>query len=231
MADDPTNLSFLYKNEPQSFPEPQPDQSVQQPNQFDPSFNNNNQFNQYNDQYQMSSQYPNNNNQNLNRQNSETAPNTGWKINLNDTIPEQTNMSSMQQNFSNSRGLDNQQQNQMMLNEIHDFYAKDEQDNDGEHKAEAKKKAASEFRQYMMTKFPNRYFILKKITSKNDIWTSCCLEKNWVVIDEVNQAKKLQNCYEISVNVYLIFMSVEQKCFLGYAKVISDIYEAEFVEA
>lgn len=51
-----------------------------------------------------------------------------------------------------------------------------------------------------------------------------------MIIEDENYAKKLQNCYEISVNVYLIFMNVDQKVFLGYGKVISDVYSIKHVD-
>lgn len=186
MADENNNLSFLYNNPPNQYNESDFNQQNQQQYQ-----NQNNQYNQFDNNQQMYSQSSFNSNQynnQLSRHNSEVV-NNQFKINLNDTMPDNS-MHNMQQNYSNSRGRDPQEQNQMMLNEIHDFYSRDEMDNDNEYKTEAKKKAASEFRQYMMSKFPNRYFILKKITSKNDLWQQICQDKNWVVIDEVNQAKK-----------------------------------------
>jgi hypothetical protein len=57
-----------------------------------------------------------------------------------------------------SSGMDSAYPN-IILQEINEFYERDEEDPLGEQKEVAKKKAASEFRQLMMTKFPNRYFI------------------------------------------------------------------------
>ena len=115
--------------------------------------------------------------------------------------------------------------NAIISREIEEFYSQDLDDPLGEQKADAKKKAAEEFRQLMMTRFPNRYFILKRITQNTDFWQNCCWERNYVIIIDENYARKLQNCYEISVNVYLIFMSVDQKVFMGYGRVASDVYD------
>ena len=70
---------------------------------------------------------------------------------------------------------------------------------------EAKKKA-QDFMQHVKTKFPNRYFILKRVTDQNDIWQVCALDKNYIVIQDDSYAKKLQNCYEVIID--LLFLSL-----------------------
>lgn len=47
------------------------------------------------------------------------------------------------------------------------------------------------------SKFPNRYFILKRITQNVEQWQTCCIERGYVVINDESYAKKLQNCYEV----------------------------------
>lgn len=89
-------------------------------------------------------------------------------------------------------------------------------------------KIANNYLEMIKMKFPNRYFILKK-TVQDPIHWEACLQKNYVIITDINYAKKLQNSYkviiiiQISDNVYLIFMSVDNKEFLGYARVDSNI--------
>ena len=70
---------------------------------------------------------------------------------------------------------------------------------------EAKKKA-QEFMQHVKTKFPNRYFILKRVTDQPEIWQYCAIEKNYIVIQDDSYAKKLQNCYEVIID--LLFLSL-----------------------
>lgn len=51
----------------------------------------------------------------------------------------------------------------------------------------------------IINRFPNRYFILKKITQDPDHWETC-LQKNYVIITDTNYTRKLQNCFEVSDN-------------------------------
>lgn len=60
------------------------------------------------------------------------------------------------------------------------------------------RKIAEEFLQVIKTNFPNRYFILKRITQSPEFW-EICLQKNFVIINEDNYIKKLQNCFEVSI--------------------------------
>lgn len=48
-----------------------------------------------------------------------------------------------------------------------------------------------------------------------------------VIADDDSFVLKLQNSLEISNNVFLMFMNVEQKKFIGYARVNSDILPLE----
>jgi hypothetical protein len=64
---------------------------------------------------------------------------------------------------------------------------------------EEAKKQAQEFMQEVKSKFPNRYFILKKMTENSDLWPSCALERNYIVFLDESSAKKLQNCYEVII--------------------------------
>lgn len=61
------------------------------------------------------------------------------------------------------------------------------------------KNKAQEFMQIVKSKYPNRYFILKRVTDSNDFWQICALEKSYVVITDESYAKKLQNCYEVII--------------------------------
>lgn len=87
---------------------------------------------------------------------------------------------------------------------------------------------ADNYLQIIKMKFPNRYFILKKIVQDPIHW-EICLQKNYVIITDANYARKLQNSYKVTIiiqisdNVYLIFMSVDNKEFLGYARVNSNL--------
>lgn len=49
------------------------------------------------------------------------------------------------------------------------------------------------------SKFPNRYFILKRLTQNMEHWQTCCQERNYVIITDESYAKKLQNCYEVNI--------------------------------
>lgn len=64
---------------------------------------------------------------------------------------------------------------------------------------EEAKKQAQEFMQEVKSKFPNRYFILKKMTENSDLWPACALERNYIVFTDESSAKKLQNCYEVII--------------------------------
>ena len=60
------------------------------------------------------------------------------------------------------------------------------------------KKIADEFLNQVKTNFPNRYFILKKITQNTEFW-EICVQKGYVIINEEASYKKLLNCIEVSV--------------------------------
>lgn len=72
------------------------------------------------------------------------------------------------------------------------------------------------------TEYPHRFFILKRIAQNPEFW-EICLHDNYYIITEEAYVQKIQNSYETSDNVYLIFMSVEQKKFLGYGQIDSKI--------
>jgi len=64
------------------------------------------------------------------------------------------------------------------------------------------KRKAQEFMKQVKLHFPNRYFILKRVTDSNDFWQICALEKNHIVITDESYAKKLQNCYEVIISLH-----------------------------
>lgn len=64
---------------------------------------------------------------------------------------------------------------------------------------EEAKKQAQEFMQEVKSKFPNRYFILKKMTEHSELWQTCAVERNYIVFLDETSAKKLQNCYEVII--------------------------------
>lgn len=152
----------------------------------------------YNQQHQPLNENPGTQFQTTGQQDQEQM-NNGFSISL----MNQNNVANQSQNFA-VQPADCQQSN--IIREIEEFYAMDVEDPLSEQKAEAKKKAAEEFRQLMMTKFPNRYFILKRITQNTEFWQTCCWERNYVIIIDENYAKKLQNCYEVIVSYYYNFI-------------------------
>ena len=199
MADEGNNLSFLlnncdgmnYQNTAEANPTGQNNVNRVEENQNVNMSNNLAYIN--NDQYAMNQPVMQRQQSNMSQE--PQGSGGGWKINL-DAAPENTMPMNPYDGY-NTRNQDNLSQAQIQLNEIHEFYAKDDEDPLLEQKAEAKKKAAAEFRQLMMSKFPNRYFILKRITSNPELWTSCVWERSYVIISDENYAKKQQNCYEV----------------------------------
>ena len=65
--------------------------------------------------------------------------------------------------------------------------------------------------QAVKSRYPNRYFILKRVADSTDLWNICALEKNYIVVTDESYAKKLQNCYEVIV------------CLITYCFVMSSI--------
>lgn len=106
--------------------------------------------------------------------------------------------------------------------EIRAAFAADEEFRPFAERAEKVRGVAEDFLQLIKSSFPNRYFILKKITQSQEFW-EVCTQKSFVVLNDESYTKKLQSCFEISDNVFLFFVRVEQKQFLGYAKVVSEI--------
>lgn len=64
---------------------------------------------------------------------------------------------------------------------------------------EEAKKQAQEFMQEVKSKFPNRYFILKKMTEHSELWQTCAVDRHYIVFLDETSAKKLQNCYEVII--------------------------------
>lgn len=67
---------------------------------------------------------------------------------------------------------------------------------------QAAKKKAQDFMHIVKSKFPNRYFILKRLTQNMEHWQTCCQERNYVIITDESYAKKLQNCYEVTILIF-----------------------------
>lgn len=80
--------------------------------------------------------------------------------------------------------------------ELEFFLKEDEVDPLKDQIDEAKRKA-KEFMQVLKNKFPNRFFLLKRITQNPLFWQTCCIEREYVIIEDDAYAKKLQNCYEV----------------------------------
>lgn len=91
--------------------------------------------------------------------------------------------------------------------ELDDVFTADENYNPFIERAVAIRKAAEQFLQVIKTKFPNRYFISKRITQSPEIW-EICLQKNQVIINDENYIRKLQNCFEVIVFPLLIISLV-----------------------
>lgn len=109
------------------------------------------------------------------------------------------------------------------LEEELDFFLKEDEVDPLKDQIDEAKRKAKEFMQVLKNKFPNRFFLLKRITQNPLFWQSCCIDREYVIIEDDAYAKKLQNCFEMSENVFLLFISVEQKLFKGYGRVESDI--------
>ena len=80
-----------------------------------------------------------------------------------------------------------------------DFFLHDHEDEEDplKEQIEQAKRKAQEFMHIVKSKFPNRYFILKRITQNMEHWQTCCLNRGFVIITDDSYAKKLQNCYEV----------------------------------
>jgi hypothetical protein len=88
-------------------------------------------------------------------------------------------------------------------------FAQDEGFNPFAEAAVTARKIAEEFLQIIKTNFPNRYFILKRITQSPEFW-EICLQKNYVIVNDDNYIKKLQNCFEVSIFLYTYL--IKDKC-------------------
>jgi hypothetical protein len=64
-----------------------------------------------------------------------------------------------------------------------------------DHTIEVRKKAEN-FLQLIKTEYPNRYFILKRITQNPEFW-ELCLHDNFLLINDENYIQKLQNSNEV----------------------------------
>jgi len=78
-----------------------------------------------------------------------------------------------------------------------DFFLKEDEEDPLKAQIEDAKRKAKEFMQVLKNKFPNRYFLLKRITQNPLFWQTCCFERGYVIIEDDSYAKKLQNCYEV----------------------------------
>lgn len=72
-----------------------------------------------------------------------------------------------------------------------------------ENKITEARRKADEYLNEVRTKYPNRYFILKRITQNPEFWEICIQKKMYITNDD-NFIKKLQNCYEVYFIIYLI---------------------------
>lgn len=115
-------------------------------------------------------------------------------------IPEMNQQfpSGMQPNF-----VPSSQQNPSNLpknydEELDDVFGPDEGHDPFIERAAEVKKKADQFLQIIKTQFPNRYFISKRITQNPEVW-EICLQKSYVVINDENYIRKLQNCFDVIV--------------------------------
>lgn len=89
--------------------------------------------------------------------------------------------------------------------EMDEVFIKDEGFNPFEAPAKVVKKIADEFLNQVKTNFPNRFFILKRITQNAEFW-EICMQKGFVIINDEASYKKLLNCIEVSIFLFcLIF--------------------------
>ena len=80
--------------------------------------------------------------------------------------------------------------------EMQEVFGPDEGYNPFAERASEVRKIAEDFLQLIKNEFPNRYFILKKITENQELW-EICIQKNYVIINEEKYTKKLQSCFEV----------------------------------
>ena len=64
-------------------------------------------------------------------------------------------------------------------------------------RAGAVRRVAEDFLRLVRSSFPNRHFILKKITQSPELW-EVCTQRGLVVLNEEACTKKLQSCVEVS---------------------------------
>lgn len=81
-------------------------------------------------------------------------------------------------------------------------FAQDESYNPFSEKSIEVRKKAENFLQIIKTEYPNRYFILKRITQNPEFW-EICLHDNFLLINDENYIQKLQNSYEVIIFFYL----------------------------
>ena len=82
--------------------------------------------------------------------------------------------------------------------ELDEIFGPDEGHDPFVERAVAVKKKADQFLQEMKTQFPNRYFISKRITQNPEVW-EICLQKSYVIINDENYIRKLQNCFDVII--------------------------------
>jgi hypothetical protein len=64
------------------------------------------------------------------------------------------------------------------------------------------RKLAENFLNVIKNQYPNRYFILKKVTKQNDLW-EIALNKNLLIINEENSIQKLKSVLEVIIFFFL----------------------------
>ena len=84
--------------------------------------------------------------------------------------------------------------------EMDEVFGADEEYDAISEKVKEAQKTAEDYLQIIKSRYPNRYFILKKITQNPYHW-EVCLQKNYVIISDVNYTRKLQNCFEVPSNL------------------------------
>lgn len=95
-----------------------------------------------------------------------------------------------------------QNQNRLLMEEdldqeMDDAFGEDEDFNPVEKEIAEARLIAEDYLQLIKIRFPNRYFILKKIAQDPYHWEAC-LQKNFVIITDSNYTRKLQNCFEVT---------------------------------
>lgn len=81
--------------------------------------------------------------------------------------------------------------------EMDETFIADENFNPFAEPAKNIKKIADEFLNQVKTNFPNRFFILKRITQNPEFW-EICVQKGYSIMNDDASYKKLLNCIEVS---------------------------------